>query len=49
MWEKYLTKRVSIYLYDFTYTCCFGIMFYNSNRVFSIQILSFGICFWKKR
>lgn len=47
-WEKYLTKRISIFLCDFAYTCCFGIMFFNSTNLFSIQILTFGICFWKR-
>ena len=45
MTEKYLTKNISVFVESHAWV--FGISFYDHPAVFNIQILCFGICFWK--
>lgn len=47
MREKYLTKWFSVIFVPYQWV--FGIMFFNGEVLFSIQILCFGFCFWKNK
>ena len=46
MTEKYITKNISVFVESHAWV--FGISFYDNPSVFNIQILCFGICFWRK-
>lgn len=47
MSEKYITKHTSVFFQPYSWVL--GISFYNNSNMFNVQLLCFGICFWKRK